>query len=456
MTRLILGLALGLVAGASPCVAQADPFASDQRGALPERPTGADVYRAACVTCHGPDGTGSPPEVVGFTVELPDFSDCAFSSAEPDADWQAVVHEGGPIRGLDRHMPAFGDALSPEHIALAVESPADVLHGSRVAARRPEPAARVLYGEGVPRERIGLGDDVARPGGQTSIANDLIYERRIGARNQVELVAPLNFQRGPDGEWSRGFGDLALAFNVPCTPARGRGGSRPRAWRSFCPPATSRTDSAKAIHRFEPFAMWGQMLPKNSFLQMHGGVEIPTADHAKAKLFLRTSLGTTVAQDRGFGRAWSPQVEVLWASAEGDAVRMGRRATGASDAVEASARDGCRRREDSSHPTKRAADADASSISSGTGSTAASSSSGNDASDDPIALISVAAIRVCAVLFVTAAVHSSVCWTPSRRTPALHRRRRCSPQPATVSRAITVWSLPTVRMCRSAPRGEAP
>ena len=51
---------------------------------------------------------------------LPDFTDCAFATAEPDPDWHAVVHEGGPIRGLDRHMPAFGDALSPDEIALAV------------------------------------------------------------------------------------------------------------------------------------------------------------------------------------------------------------------------------------------------------------------------------------------------------------------------------------------------
>lgn len=29
--------------------------------------------------------------------------------------------------------------------------------------------------------------------------------------------------------------------------------------------------------------------------------------------------GTTFAEDRGFGRAWSPQVELLWARAEGGA-----------------------------------------------------------------------------------------------------------------------------------------
>ncbi len=81
--------------------------------------TGEAIYRDACLTCHGDDGTGGPPERLG-NVDPPDFSDCAFATAEPDPDWQAVVHQGGPVRALDRHMPAFGDALSADEIALVV------------------------------------------------------------------------------------------------------------------------------------------------------------------------------------------------------------------------------------------------------------------------------------------------------------------------------------------------
>ena len=68
---------------------------------------------------------------------------------------------------------------------------------------------------------------------------------------------------------------------------------------------------------FEPFAMYGQLLPRNSFVQVHGGVELPS-DRSKAprEVFLRTAAGTTLAQDRGFGRSWSPQIELLWARAE--------------------------------------------------------------------------------------------------------------------------------------------
>ena len=35
-------------------------------------------------------------------------------------------------------------------------------------------------------------------------------------------------------------------------------------------------------------------------------------EHYANEAFLRTALGTTLAGDHGFGRAWSPQLEVIW------------------------------------------------------------------------------------------------------------------------------------------------
>src|SRR5688500_14549535 len=70
--------------------------------------TGESVYRAACAACHAADGRGARQEVVGFDTPLPDFTDCSFSSREPEADWVAIGHDGGPVRGFDRRMPAFG------------------------------------------------------------------------------------------------------------------------------------------------------------------------------------------------------------------------------------------------------------------------------------------------------------------------------------------------------------
>ena len=123
--------------------------------ALPDTATGEDIFVAACATCHGIDGKGPPADMVGFELPLPnghdfpDFTDCATNTVEPMADWMAVAHRGGPVRALDRRMPAFGDALSDEQIERAIKHLWTFCTDRVLAARRPEPAARVFHREGV-------------------------------------------------------------------------------------------------------------------------------------------------------------------------------------------------------------------------------------------------------------------------------------------------------------------
>ena len=76
------------------------------------------MYTAACAACHGDDGRGRGASQLGFEVAVPDFTDCDFAVREPDSDWYAIAHRGGPIRGFDRLMPAFGEALSPRRSTL--------------------------------------------------------------------------------------------------------------------------------------------------------------------------------------------------------------------------------------------------------------------------------------------------------------------------------------------------
>ncbi len=317
MKRFVLLLALCVLGRESTQVmAQDESPASGRSGPLPVQRTGQDVYRAACLTCHGPDGTGSPKSVIGFDVPLPDFSDCAFSTAEPDPDWRAVVHEGGAIRGLDRHMPAFGDALSPDDIALAI---------SHLRTFCKEPAwprgdlnlPRAFFTEKAFPENESVWATTFTGRGKKSVGNDLIYERRLGARNQIELVAPVSVQQGAAGEWSRGLGDLALAFKRTVYASMRTGRIAAAGMEVILPTGKEELGLGNGYTVFEPFAMWGQILPRSSFLQMHGGVELPSdSTRGTREAYLRTALGTTFAQHRGFGRAWSPQLEVLWARPE--------------------------------------------------------------------------------------------------------------------------------------------
>jgi mono/diheme cytochrome c family protein len=294
------------------------PVAAGQEVGAPraDARTGAEIYLAACVTCHGPDGTGSPKATVGFDAPLPDFTDCAFASAEADQDWQAVVHEGGRIRGLDHHMPAFGDALSPAEIALAV---------SHVRTFCREPAwprgdlnlPRAFFTEKAFPENEAVLATTLTGRSERSIGNELIYERRFGARNQIEVNLPVDFQRAAGGGWSRGIGDLALAFKRTVYSSVRTGRIAAAGMEVILPTGNEDRGLGNGYAIYEPFAMWGQQLPRQSFLQMHGGVELPSDSSRGAReAYLRTALGTTILQDRGFGRAWSPQVELLWARPE--------------------------------------------------------------------------------------------------------------------------------------------
>ena len=69
--------------------------ASGRQAPAAAQRTGGRIFEAACAQCHGPRGKGAPQPTVGFVLPLPDLSDCNFTR-EPDADWFAVIHDGGP------------------------------------------------------------------------------------------------------------------------------------------------------------------------------------------------------------------------------------------------------------------------------------------------------------------------------------------------------------------------
>jgi mono/diheme cytochrome c family protein len=282
--------------------------------APPVQGTAGELYRAACATCHGPDGKGSPRSIVGFEAPLPDFSDCAFATGEPDPDWFAVVHEGGPVRALDRHMPAFGDALSADDIRLAI---------SHIRTFCSDPAwpqgdlnfPRAFFTEKAFPENEAVWTMAMTGRRERAFESALIYEQRLGARNQIELVAPVTAQSA-SGEWSRGLGDVALAFKRTLHASMARGQISAAGLEVILPTGDESRGLGNGYTVFEPFAMWGQALPRNSYWQLHAGIELPSDSAAAREGFVRSAIGTTFAGDRGFGRAWSPQVEVLWARPE--------------------------------------------------------------------------------------------------------------------------------------------
>src|SRR5438128_8622011 len=150
--------------------------------ALPPDATGEYIFQNNCATCHAVDGKGSPQSVVGFDVPLPDFTDCATNTVEPFADWNSVIHRGGPIRGLDHHMPAFGDALSDDQIESLVKFLWTFCKNPSWP-RGDLNFPRAFFTEKAYPESESVWTTGFTTRGAKDVSNNLVYEHRIKQRS---------------------------------------------------------------------------------------------------------------------------------------------------------------------------------------------------------------------------------------------------------------------------------
>lgn len=318
-------VALATVSAAAPGTRAADP---------PPPRTGPEVWDAACAACHGADGAGLPRALVGFDVRVPDLRDCTFATSEPTADWFAVVHEGGPVRGLDRMMPAFGGALTDQEIARVV----DYLRGFC----RELPAwplgdlnlPRALYTEKAFPENEAVLTSAIALRGPGNVMSELIFEKRIGARSMIEIAVPFGFLNltGASGGmsaatspgWTGGIGDLGAAFKHAAVHSARTGSILALGLDVSVPTGRADRDLGAGVTILGPFVAYGQVLPAGGFVQAHAGADLPVDfDVANPELFWRAVLGWSFVPSR-FGRMLSPMLEVLGARELGpsDAVVM--------------------------------------------------------------------------------------------------------------------------------------
>ena len=296
MYVLILALLLCL-----PAVAAAAPQAEK---------TGADLYRTACASCHAPDGKGMPRATVGFDIPLPDFTDCGFATPEADADWMAVIHMGGPARAFDRMMPAFTEALTADEIGRIVEYLRGFCRDNswpRGDLNLPRP---LVTEKAFPENEAVLTTSVDL-GEQKAIGNEFLYERRLGRRAQIELAVPIEAaQRGTGGGWVRGVGDAAVAIKQVLFDSLPRGSILSAGAELVLPTGDRSEGLGTGATVFEPFATLSQILPRDAFLHLHAGLELPAGEEGVEKeVFWRAAFGKAYTQ--GWGRAWSPMIELL-------------------------------------------------------------------------------------------------------------------------------------------------
>jgi mono/diheme cytochrome c family protein len=288
-------------------------FAQTKTNAELKLDTGKEIYQAACVSCHGPDGKGTPQSTAGFErpATFPDFTDCNGTARERNFDWRATIHEGGPARGFSEIMPSFAEALTPGQIE-------KVMQYVREFCTDPAwPRGELNLPRALVTEKAFPEDETVittsfNATGAPGVSPEITYERRIGARNQVEVSVPFSFQHQDSGSWLGGVGDIVLGYKRDLFHSLASGSIFSLQGEAVLPTGNKDRGLGNGVTIFETFAAFGQILPKMSFVQAQVGGELPTdTKDAPQAVFWRVAAGKTFAQGKGFGRIWTPIVEFL-------------------------------------------------------------------------------------------------------------------------------------------------
>jgi len=282
--------------------------------------TGSGLYELGCASCHGADGAGAASNAFAFDDPLPDFTDCSFASREPDGDWLAVAKGGGPVRGFSQSMPAFGEAFDDEQLAKIIA------HVRSFCTDRAWPRGdlnlpRPLFTEkAFPEDELVWTTSVDAEGAG-AVINDVVYEKRFGARSQIEVKVPFGFVDQGDagtgaggGGWKGGLGDLEVGYKYALL--HDRSSILSLAGDVRIPTGDEGAGLGEDSWGFEPFVAFGQVLPSDAFLHAQAGLEVPMwadEDGLPSELFWRAVLGKTFTSGE-LGRAWTPMVELLAAT----------------------------------------------------------------------------------------------------------------------------------------------
>jgi mono/diheme cytochrome c family protein len=271
----------------------------------PAARTGRQVYETICVTCHGPDGRGGANPDLEKIVKPPDFTDCAFAAREPDRGFLAVAHHGGPARGFSPLMAPWGGMFSEEELGRTIAYIRTFCSDQRWPRGELNLPRPLVTAKAFPEDEAVVSTS-AQSG---SVITKVHYERRFGPLNQFEIVVPIASLEAAAGR-TTGLGDLALEYKRTLAHSLPRGNIVSVTGELVLPTGSSSRSLGKGYAVFEPFVTFGQLLPRNSFVQMQAGFALPLKREHDDELFWRAAVGTSFEATR-FGRVWSPMLELL-------------------------------------------------------------------------------------------------------------------------------------------------
>jgi mono/diheme cytochrome c family protein len=272
--------------------------------------TGEEIYREACIGCHGAHGEGQPKIVTGFDPPktMPDFTRCDQTTPEYNRDYKAVIRDGGPERAFSQIMPSFRDALTPQQMDMVIETLRDFCKEKGWPRGEMNFPRALLAEKAFPEDEsvITTGINVQ---GAPGLTNEFAFEKRFGKRNQLEVAIPFDFTHTGSG-WLGGVGDIVFGWKRVVLSNVHTGSILAVQGEVMLPTGNRERGFGSGTTTFGTFASFGQALPGNSFLQVQGGGDLPVnTQKSPQSVFLRMGVGKSFSDNHGLGRLLSPIVE---------------------------------------------------------------------------------------------------------------------------------------------------
>ena len=273
---------------------------------------GHALFTQNCAACHGEDGRGdrklSDLGFAHFGVKMPDFTDCSFANREADNDWSSTIHRGGRARAFPRAMPAWDQALSDDEINAIIGYLRSKCEKSKwVRGEFNFPLAMYTEKAFPEDELVNINQLNTRDYGFTSTS---IFEKRFGPTGQLEVNLPISTVTGPLGHAQTGIGDMGVAWKQNLLADVDQGTIFSALGEVVLPTGSYARGLGRGTWAFETHALFGQILG-DWFFQSDLFGEFPVGKDLPHEAHGNFALGRTFAEDEGWGRAWSPQLELL-------------------------------------------------------------------------------------------------------------------------------------------------
>lgn len=223
-----------------------------------------------------------------------------------------MAHRGGPARGFSPLMAPWAGDYTTNELTMAIGHIRTFCQDGRWPRGELNLPRPLVTGKAFPEDEAVISTSAGTKNAG-AFSTKLIYEKRIGPLNQVEIAVPVARAEQASGGWRTGVGDIALGYKRTLWHSAARGNILSASAEVVLPTGSESRGLGGGTTVFEPFLTVAQLLPRDAFVQAQAGLEMPSGD-LDTEGFWRAAVGRTFAQGR-FGRSWSPMVEILGARA---------------------------------------------------------------------------------------------------------------------------------------------